>query len=61
MMANLGPHAGFIVAAYAAAAAVLAALIGWVMLDYRAQRRQIDILEKRGVTRRSERAAERPA
>ena len=59
--AGLGPHAGFIVAAYATAALVLAVLIAWVALDHRAQRRKIDILEARGVTRRSERAAERPA
>jgi heme exporter protein D len=52
---NLGPHAGFIVAAYAIAALVLLALIAWVTLDYRAQRRQIAVLESRGVTRRSER------
>ncbi len=61
MMSALGPHAGFIVAAYAVAALVLLALIAWVALDYRAQRRQIDALEARGVTRRSERAAERTA
>jgi heme exporter protein D len=61
LYASLGPHAGFIVAAYAVAALVLAALIAWVALDYRAQRQKIDALEARGVTRRSERAAERPA
>ena len=55
LVSNLGPHAGFIVAAYAIAALVLAALIAWVALDYRAQRRQIATLEARGVTRRSER------
>ena len=59
--ASLGPHADFIVAAYAVAALVLAALIVWVVLDHRAQRRQIDALEQRGVTRRSERSVERPA
>ena len=61
MMSALGPHAQFIVAAYAVAALVFLALIAWVTLDYRAQRRQIDALEARGVTRRSERAAERTA
>ncbi len=55
LFANLGPNAGFIVAAYAIAALVLVALIAWVALDYRAQRRQIAALEARGVTRRSER------
>ena len=32
-------HMPFIVGSYAAAAAVIAVLIGWVMLDFRAQRR----------------------
>ena len=31
---NLGPHADFIVAAYGVAVLVVAALIGWVVLDY---------------------------
>ena len=34
------------------------ALIAWVVLDYRAQRRMLADLEARGVTRRSERAKE---
>jgi heme exporter protein D len=52
---NLGQHAGFIVAAYSVAALVLAALIGWIALDYRAQRTLLDELEARGVRRRSRR------
>ena len=51
-------HIDFIAAAYAAAVIVIGALIVWVTADYRAQRRKIAELEKRGVTRRS--AAERP-
>ena len=54
---NLGPHANFIVAAYGAAALVLVALIAWIALDYRAQRRALGELESRGVTRRSRREA----
>lgn len=50
---NLGPHAAFIVAAYSAAIVILAVLIGWIMLDYRAQRRILADLEKRGIKRRS--------
>jgi len=50
---DLGPHAAFIVAAYAAAALIVASLIGWVVLDHRAQRRVLGDLEARGVTRRS--------
>ena len=53
---NLGPHAAFIIAAYAAAVAVVLGLIGWVIADYAAQRRLIGDLEARGVTRRSDKA-----
>ena len=52
---NLGPHADFIVAAYAVALFVVAALIAWVALDYAAQRRILGDLEERGLTRRSAR------
>jgi heme exporter protein D len=46
-------HLPFIVGSYAAAAAVIGILIGWVALDFRAQRRALVELETRGVTRRS--------
>jgi heme exporter protein D len=52
---NLGPHAFFIVASYGTALAVVAALIAWVLIDYRAQLRTLADLEARGITRRSER------
>ena len=52
---NLGPHADFIVAAYALTVFVIALLIAWVVLDYSAQRRVLGDLEERGVTRRSRR------
>jgi heme exporter protein D len=52
-LVNLGPHAGFIVAAYAATAAVVAALVAWVIADHAAQKRALADLERRGVTRRS--------
>ena len=55
---TLGPHADFIVAAYGIAVMVVAALIGWVALDYRAQKRSLERLEERGITRRSERTVE---
>ena len=51
-------HTGFIVAAYAAAVIVVGGLTAWVMLDYRAQRRNLADLERRGIARRS--AAARP-
>ena len=54
---ELGPHTAYIVVAYAMAAIVIAGLICWVRADYRAQRRALDGLEARGVTRRSERAS----
>ena len=53
---NLGPHAAFIVAAYGLAAAILAALAAWIVLDHRAQKQALAELEARGVVRRSDRA-----
>ncbi len=58
---NLGQHAAFIVAAYGFAALILAALVAWIVLDHRAQKRALGELESRGVARRSDRAAGRPA
>jgi len=51
---DLGPHAAFIIAAYATAALVVIGLIAWVLADYAAQRRLLADLEARGVTRRSD-------
>jgi len=53
---NLGPHAAFIVIAYAAALAIVAGLVGWVVLDRRQLTRMLDVLEAQGLTRRSGRA-----
>jgi heme exporter protein D len=50
---SLGPHADFIVAAYAITIFVLAALVAWIALDYSTQQRILGDLEERGVTRRS--------
>ncbi len=58
---NLGPHAVFIELAYGIAALIVAALAAWVVLDYRAQKRSLEALEVRGVTRRSERPAGKTA
>jgi heme exporter protein D len=55
---DLGPHAGFIVTAYAAALGIVAGLIAWVVLDRRHLSRALGELEEQGVTRRSERAGE---
>jgi heme exporter protein D len=46
-------HLDFIAAAYAAAVFVVAGLIVWVTLDYRAQRRALAELQMEGFTRRS--------
>jgi heme exporter protein D len=54
---NLGNHAGFIIAAYAAGIVVVAGLIVWVVTDYAAQKRLLAELEKQGVTRRSQNRA----
>ena len=51
---SLGPHADFIIAAYAVTIFVITALIAWVVLDYSAQRRILGDLEERGITRRSQ-------
>jgi heme exporter protein D len=48
---ELGPHAGFIVASYAAAAIVVGALVAWVALDYRTQSRALAELEAKGMGR----------
>jgi heme exporter protein D len=50
---DLGPHAAFIVAAYITTAAIVAALVTWVIADHAAQRRALADLERRGITRRS--------
>ena len=50
---DLGPHAAFIVAAYAATIAVVGGLVAWVVIDFRAQKRVLGDLEAHGVTRRS--------
>jgi heme exporter protein D len=56
---DLGTHAGFIIAAYLPAIAVVGLLIAWVTTDYFAQKRALAELERRGITRRS--AAPRPS
>jgi heme exporter protein D len=50
---DLGPHAAFIWASYAAVAIVVGALIVWLVADGARYRRQLRDLEARGVRRRS--------
>jgi heme exporter protein D len=52
-------HLDFIAAAYAAAVITVGALVAWVILDYRAQRRTLAELEKQGFARRAEPARDR--
>lgn len=51
---DLGPHAGFILASYAAVAAVIGGLIAWLVYDGARQARALAELEARGVKRRSQ-------
>jgi heme exporter protein D len=57
---DLGPHAGFIVTAYAVAGTVVAGLIAWIVVDHRAQTRSLEDLDRSGVTRRSAPREETP-
>ena len=52
MTMDLGPHAQFIVTAYAAAIGIVAGLIMWVVLDRRRLVRTLDELDAQGITRR---------
>jgi heme exporter protein D len=52
-MFGLGPHAGFILAAYAMVIFVIAVTIATTVLDNRAQRKILANLEARGIHRRS--------
>jgi heme exporter protein D len=54
---DLGPHAAFIVAAYAAMIVVLSGLVTWLLFDGWRQARALEALEARGVKRRSATAA----
>ena len=51
---DLGPHAFFILAAYAATAAILAALVLRAAIDHRALVRALAELAARGARRRSD-------
>ena len=52
----MSAHALFVTAAYAITAVVLAGLIGWILLDQRARKRELAVLEAAGVRRRSDKA-----
>ncbi|MEI9410973.1 heme exporter protein CcmD [Mesorhizobium sp. B2-3-13] len=50
----MSPHALYVTAAYAITAVVLAGLIGWILIDQRARKRELAELEAAGVRRRSD-------
>ncbi|RWL40880.1 MULTISPECIES: heme exporter protein CcmD [unclassified Mesorhizobium] len=52
----MSAHALFVTAAYAITAIVLAVLIGWILLDQRARKRELAALEAAGVRRRSDKS-----
>jgi heme exporter protein D len=52
---DLGPNAVFVWAAYGAVAIVLGALVLWLHVDGRRQRRKLNRLDAEGVRRRSSR------
>ena len=52
-MINLGPHAVFIVSAYAGVTLAAAALIVWTLFDARRTASKMAALEARGIRRRS--------
>lgn len=46
-------HAFFVSMAYGISALALCGLVGWIMIDQAARKRELAELEKRGVKRRS--------
>jgi heme exporter protein D len=54
---DLGPHAAFIIAAYAVTFVAVAALALFIVEDDRKQRRLLAELEQRGIRRRSAKSA----
>ena len=52
----MSAHALYVTAAYGITAIVLAGLIGWILLDQRARKRELAELEAAGVRRRSDKA-----
>lgn len=51
----MSAHALYVTAAYGITVIVLAALVGWLLADQRARRRELAELEATGLRRRSDR------
>lgn len=58
---DLGPHAAFIWASYAAFIAIVGLLIGWTLFDGRRQANAFADAERRGLKRRSAASDRGPA
>ena len=54
---SMSAHALYVTAAYGISALAIASLIGWILFDQRARKREAAELEANGVRRRSERKA----
>lgn len=52
----MSAHDLYVTAAYAATVVVLSGLVGWILLDQRARRKELAELEASGIRRRSDRA-----
>ena len=50
---SLGTYTTFIVSSYSIVLVVVVALIGWIAIDYRRQKRRLSELEAGGIARRS--------
>ncbi len=52
----MSAHALYVTAAYAITGIVLAGLVGWILIDQRARKRELAELEAAGIRRRSDKA-----
>ncbi len=52
----MSAHALYVTAAYASSVVVLAALIGWILFDSHARKRELAELDSDGVRRRSDKS-----
>jgi heme exporter protein D len=53
----MSAHALYVTAAYGITAVVLIGLVGWILIDQRARKRELAELEAAGVRRRSDKVA----
>lgn len=49
----MGNHVGFVLASYGITFVVLAITVGWILIDQRLQKRELQRLEAQGLRRRS--------